>query len=373
MTAPIVRVGIPLPGGQLIRAARDRGYSVLLSANAFAVYYRKGERKGFFDRFRYPKPEDFGGIDAALDSAGFTAMRAYNGYPWEIDDYLDLAASYPWTWYAAPDLCVENEIADNGPERLLRLAATAYNLGYCNREADRRGMPRPMPVLQGWTPMDYQRSANMMPLLEWPNLIGIGSVCRRHVKGENGILRIIAALDQIVPAHVKFHLFGVKSTALKELLGHPRLCSMDSMAWEFDARANFRTGRTMDVRIDHMERWATKQQDIARSRPAVRSLSDWGYSHGVFSGLPLRALSATENLLLEALAEQYADLIVSGEIDFNSARMHMDHEAMIVIYAYRREGQRCLDWIDEDVPGIAEYIEAKLVAVGENGELPLAA
>src|SRR3546814_6831655 len=31
----------------------------------------------------------------SLDSAGFSAMVAYGGYPWTVDDYLDLAATYP--------------------------------------------------------------------------------------------------------------------------------------------------------------------------------------------------------------------------------------------------------------------------------------
>jgi hypothetical protein len=378
-THPVtVRVGIPLPSGQLVRAARDRGYPVLFSANAFAVYDTRGERRGelknglppprWFQRFRAPPADEFAG----LDSAGFTAMAKYGDFPWTVPQYVELAASYPWTWWSAADYCVEAEVAANRAERLLRIAATGYNFFECNREADRLGIKRPMPVLQGWTPEDYRLSAELLPVGEtWPDLIGIGSVCRRHINGENGILQVIAALDGIVPPHVKFHLFGVKSAALGKLLGHPRLHSMDSMAWEMDARASARTGRTMAVRIAHMERWSDRQRAIARGPATVRSLSGWGYAHGVYSRLPLRGLSVTENLLLEALAEQYADLVLSGDIDFRSARCHMDREAMIGVTAYRRYGIRCLDTIDDYVPGLSPYVERRLAAVGENGELQL--
>jgi hypothetical protein len=37
-----VGVGIPLTGGRLVAAARERGYPVLFSANAFARHYPKG-------------------------------------------------------------------------------------------------------------------------------------------------------------------------------------------------------------------------------------------------------------------------------------------------------------------------------------------
>lgn len=39
MGAVQVRVGVRLTGGQLVAAARERGYSVLFSANAFARTY----------------------------------------------------------------------------------------------------------------------------------------------------------------------------------------------------------------------------------------------------------------------------------------------------------------------------------------------
>lgn len=65
-----LRVGIPLRGGRLLAAARERGYPVLFFANAFALRYPQSHaRAGAFRRFALPDPEQFEGVDAALDSA----------------------------------------------------------------------------------------------------------------------------------------------------------------------------------------------------------------------------------------------------------------------------------------------------------------
>jgi hypothetical protein len=91
-----MRVGIPIPGGSLVRAARDRGYPVLFSANAFARSYPKGhEREGDFERFRHPDAGQFAGLDAALDSAGFVPAARYGDYRWSVEEYVDLVASHP--------------------------------------------------------------------------------------------------------------------------------------------------------------------------------------------------------------------------------------------------------------------------------------
>ena len=105
---PAVRVGIPLVGGQLVEAARRRGYPVLFSANAFAKTYPKGhEQEGFFRGFRLPDASQLAGLDAALDSAGFVAAAKYRDYRWSVDEYLDLVESHPWAWWAAMDMCCE--------------------------------------------------------------------------------------------------------------------------------------------------------------------------------------------------------------------------------------------------------------------------
>lgn len=329
-----VRVGLPLPGGQLLRAARDRGYPVLFSANAFARTYPKGhEREGFFDRFRMPDAEQLAGIDASLDSAGYVAAVRYGDYRWSVEEYIELVGAHPWVWWASMDMCCESEVACDRPTRLLRMAATAYLLGQCRAAAAERGLPAPMPVLQGWTPDDYGRSASWLPLTEWPTLVGIGSVCRRQVHGPDGILAILDALEDVLPSHTSVHLFGVKSTVLEQLAEHPRVASVDSMAWDLQARVERRTGRDMAFRIGHMEAWAEKQRRIVE-----REQRGAGRRRVLLSPEIHGPLSSREDLALEALALQYADLILSGDVDYRDAVFHAARDGVALVAMLRSDG-----------------------------------
>lgn len=143
---PILRVGIPTTGGRILKAAKDAGYSVLFSTNAFMNRDGNGEVVSV----RRPDPEQFAGLDAALDSAGFVAMARYRGFPWTIEQYLDLVGSWPWAWYASWDQCVEPEIASSKIDVYFRLAETCRLLSEVRMRARDRGLPDPMPVVQGW-------------------------------------------------------------------------------------------------------------------------------------------------------------------------------------------------------------------------------
>ena len=226
---------------------------MLFSANAF-------RRKG---RFVMPGPA-LDGLRgrACLDSAGFVAMHRYGGYPWSPSEYLDLVAAYPWRWYAAMDLCCEPEL---GAEVNERIARTVSNLVDLRALAASRGLPMPMPVLQGWAPEDYARCVRLMgeAIGDWLDLVGVGSMCRRHMEGEHGLRAVVRALDAALPAHARLHLFGVKSTALGELSHHPRVASSDSMAWDFAARMDARArgvSSTMRLRARSMGRWLRTQK-----------------------------------------------------------------------------------------------------------------
>jgi len=361
-----VRVGIPLTGGRLVTAARERGYAVLFSANAFARIYPRGhEREGYFKGFRRPDAAQLAGVDAALDSAGYVAAVRYGDYRWTVADYLDLVASHHWTWWASMDMCCEPQIAEDRPLRLLRMAATAALLWQCGREARERGLDAPMPVLQGWTAAEYQLCAQWLPLAEWPALVGIGSMCRRAVNGSDGVLAILDAVDRVLPAHVKVHLFGVKSTALECVAHHPRVTSMDSMAWDVRARVARRTGRDMAFRIGHMEAWANEQQRIA-SAPATSS----GVQTMLFDPALFNGLDDDETLVLEALALQYADLVRSCDIEYSDAVWHSMRDGVTAIAMLRSDGlnDRTLDRFDDEViAGLGERVEAVLGDQGRDG------
>lgn len=350
-----VRVGLPLTGGGLVKAARDRAYPVLFSANAFAKTYGAGhERERDFSGFRLPDFSQYAGLDAALDSAGFVAAAKYGDYRWTVEEYYELVAAHPWTWHAAMDLCCEPQVATDRPLRILRIAGTAAMLARCRAEAKRLAVPMPMPVLQGWTPNEYAECATLLPLLTWPDLVGLGSVCRRQVHGPDGILSIISALDPILPSHVKLHLFGVKSTALELLANHPRVASVDSMAWDFRARAERRTGRDIPFRVQHMESWAQRQNQIVARRAPYAGLQAM-----LFDPIQFDGFDSLDALALEALAHQYARLLLDGDMEYMDAVWGARQDGATVLALLRSEGlnDNTLAEFDDIIAGLGDRVE----------------
>src|SRR3546814_10637388 len=69
-------------------------------------------------------------------------------------------------------------------------------------------------------------------------IIGVGSMCRRAVGGDDGIVSIVDALHRRLPRGIRLHLFGLKSDGAEcvaDLDG--RVASIDSQAYGFRARA----------------------------------------------------------------------------------------------------------------------------------------
>jgi hypothetical protein len=260
----IVRLGLPKSTGAFPGAAERLEAPVLISANSLWDQQRK--------KFRMPG-EAICDLDAALDSAGFVAMSLYGCYRWTVEQYVELAGLHSWTWWAQMDICCEPELTGEDSDILARIFANGYFLAYCQKvartwreEAGVFWLQDPMPVLQGWTPNDYLRCMDLYDQVlehEWPDLVGVGSVCRRSVEGEDGVLNILEALDSHLPHHVKLHLFGVKGSALKHLEGHDRVLSTDSMAWDFRARRDAQdrgVKSTNEHRMEHMRRWYERQR-----------------------------------------------------------------------------------------------------------------
>ena len=278
----MLRVGLPEATGSLPLAAERLGVPVLVSASRLWDAKRQ--------RFREPGRVTWD-LDIALDSAGFTAMKTWGGcYPWSTRVYAELGVRHPWAWWSQPDLCCEPEIADSPAEVDRRVGRSAELLaevteiaegliqricldlaldGYASEYAGcLKRMRRPMPVLQGWRPADYLSSIHRVDDAlqgQWPELVGVGSVCRRHLHGEGGLLEILAVLDEHLPEHVRLHLFGVKGQAFSWL--GPwlhRIESVDSMAWDFAARRSQRDRpeqmRPIDWRAATMARWIEQQR-----------------------------------------------------------------------------------------------------------------
>jgi hypothetical protein len=243
----MIRVGIESSFRRYGALLREMGAPGLISANAL--------RRAGRVRFKHPTIDYLGGLDdVALDSAGFVAMVRYGGYPWSVAEYVALAGSFPWAWWASMDYCCEPEIARDRDEVLARVQRTADMLETVRNEAGRQGVRDPMPVLQGWKPDDYLRSLDLtLRLVGAAPLMGLGSVCRRNVSGPDGIVAVLDRLDRAMQPGTRLHLFGVKSDILSMLHAWSgRVASVDSMAWDFRARKDARE-RGVSCSVDHKQ------------------------------------------------------------------------------------------------------------------------
>ena len=276
---PLIYIGLPYASrGKLTAAVQELGALSLLSMGAF---WRDGE-------LRTPSGSVWH-LSAALDSAGFTAM-VLGGYRWTVAEHVafvvcnggDSSRPFPWLWWSAMDYCCEPEIADNRAEIERRIALTVETyretleeLDWWRAEGD-TDTPDPMPVLQGRTPADYLRCAEQLATVcrdgRLPTLVGLGSVCRRELRGPDGLLTLLSALDRGLPAGVRLHLFGVKGALLEHLGPYlHRIASVDSAAWDFRARkAAHIEGKPCDVehRAEHLRAWYCTQRsklDAARN------------------------------------------------------------------------------------------------------------
>ena len=189
-------LGLPyLREGVLWQTARRLKAPVLVSANALSRW-RKDEVglrvwTGFDRRILHLVTQH----PVALDSGGFVASVLYRGSPFTVPQYMDLCAAAPWTWFASMDVTCEPEIAGDEETVQDRIAGTVRLNRECLREARERGIAdRFVPVVQGYRVEHYLRCIDKMPDLSRFPLMGIGSMCRRHVEDDEvGILRIVEA------------------------------------------------------------------------------------------------------------------------------------------------------------------------------------
>jgi len=196
------------------------------------------------ERFRPPGLVIIRMLRKMLDSSGFVRGKG-GAYPWTVEQYADLGCQWGWDAWAQMDLCCEEAIAPHQAAITARVIESAKLHIACAAAARRHigktpGAQAPFPVLQGRRVDDYTRSADLLATAcggALPAFVGVGSMCTRPLRGEEGLLPIVEALDQLLPAHVTLHLFGVKGVALRYLLDFPRVVSVDSMAW--DKRASW--------------------------------------------------------------------------------------------------------------------------------------
>ncbi|MDJ0277679.1 hypothetical protein QLH51_12815 [Sphingomonas sp. 2R-10] len=269
-------VGLPsLSRGPLLDRARAMQVPVLVSANAFSRWQcRQGWREWCGWRTG-TLANAHGLLSVDLDSAGFVLAVKERGIPWTIDDYITLAGSFPFRRFASLDLCCEAEIAQDRDEVLDRIARTIQLNRACHARAIDAGIAHAfMPVLQGRRPEDYLRSWDGIAHLVRPGqVVGVGSLCRRHVGGPDGLVAVIDRLDRTLPPEVRLHGFGVKGTALSLPAGFgDRIASIDSQAYGIAARREAHAAgrsKTGQMVAAHMARWTARQYERAdRAVPA---------------------------------------------------------------------------------------------------------
>ncbi|WP_207461308.1 hypothetical protein [Azospirillum sp. SYSU D00513] len=255
-------LGLPgLSCRALIEKARELQMPVMISANALSRQRLKApepdrpdlksrmteaEWDSFLLRTEYTLWNGFStnsmknaaDLDCHLDSAGYVATALYGGFTFSVDEYMHLAAAFPWKRFSSMDLCVEEKIARDRTAVLDRIAGTVALNNACRIRALDLGInDRFMPVIQGFSHEDYLMCAERMPWIDEYSVIGVGSMCTRHVNGLNGVVHIISVLDRYLPKGVRFHLFGLKSEAAEAVRGlEDRIASVDSQAYGTTAR-----------------------------------------------------------------------------------------------------------------------------------------
>lgn len=172
-----------------------------------------------------------------IDSGGFYSSMLSGGYTKTDDVYLQYIEKVMPECFALRDFpCEPQLLKRHGLTVKQNIRRTVDNHialldllpNYCvNSE--------PIPVIQGWKKEDYLDCIDAFKeqgLIS--NYMAIGSVCRRTAV--NNIREIIISVRDNIPAWIRLHGFGVKLTALKDLAVWNALYSVDSGAWDYEAR-----------------------------------------------------------------------------------------------------------------------------------------
>lgn len=172
----------------------------------------------------------------ALDSGAFTEISKFGRWTITLRQYVAMVRRFrdeigkmewaaPMDWMCEPTILEKTKATVQVHQRrtvrnYVALMETAPDVNW-------------IPVLQGWSPGDYQRCIELYRLhrveLDKLPLVGLGSVCRRQ-----GETRIALLVEDLARQGLKLHGFGIKLKGIA-LCGHA-LASSDSMAWSFDAR-----------------------------------------------------------------------------------------------------------------------------------------
>lgn len=172
-----------------------------------------------------------------MDSGAFSSILRHGGYPHGVDEYAGQIAR--WRHCGRLLAAVAQDFMCE-PAMLARTGLTVADHQRLTIERYDALLPLVegvyvMPVLQGYSPMDYvahveQYGARLKPRM-W---VGVGSVCKRN--GDVKAIEAVLVAIQRARPDLRLHGFGLKTTALRSGLVRELLHTADSMAWSFAAR-----------------------------------------------------------------------------------------------------------------------------------------
>ncbi|MES2784717.1 MAG: hypothetical protein V4684_04580 [Pseudomonadota bacterium] len=158
---------------------------------------------------------------------------------------------------------------------------------------------------------------------------------------------MIDEVDRWLPPHVRILCFGAKGTALPYLVGHERyrrrIVSTDSQAWDYAARASMRSGRTMEHRLGHLDRWLQQQ---AAAQAAPKRLE---------SSVVAERAQRIRKTVRDVVAARLAEAMLDGDIEYEDAAGSLDRATCwATAYAAQHrldaeiDESEILQWIDDN-------------------------
>lgn len=175
-----------------------------------------------------------------IDSGGFPSSFIHNGYNKSDDEYLHFVKKTNADFFALRDYPCEPQILKKydvtAKDQILR--TVNHHIKLLDLIEDFDISAKPVPVIQGWEIDDYLFCIDIFRehgLIENGfDYVAIGSLCRRHAIHQ--IRKIILTVRNELRSSIKLHCFGTKISVLKDLAVWRAVYSVDSGAWDFDAR-----------------------------------------------------------------------------------------------------------------------------------------
>jgi len=222
-----------------------------------------------------------------LDSGGFSLLNRYGDFPFSREEYLGLIWHYEPDYAATMDYPCEPDInrkiylGSGEASKALRtneerIKATVDNAVWLLE----REVPAPttiVPVIQGYTAEEYIRCIDMYErrgVFEVADYFGIGSMCRRWRTDD--IAKLVVKLVNYVWSthpHVKFHMFGLKLSALRHKAIYDRTHSVDSAAWSLNPKRGKLYVRD-PVGAGYLDQYLEKVSRVCAGHLAQRTLEE---------------------------------------------------------------------------------------------------